>query len=94
MSMMDPYGGFAAPEEAAPQEGGGGAVEHLRQAIEHAQMAMQGEEDDQFSSEIAKAVQTLYKIMATLQKEGEAAMGVTPQHKFMARQQSGGGGGY
>jgi hypothetical protein len=69
-------------EQAPPQMT---AVDHLRQAIEHAQMAMQAEPDDQISRELSKAVQVLYGITALLQKEQEAAMGTTPAIKAMGR---------
>jgi hypothetical protein len=59
--------------------------DHLRQAIEHAQQALVGEEDDPTSAELAKAVNSLYRIFAQRQKEDEAALGVTPAHKGMAR---------
>lgn len=91
MSMMMPEG-FGPPP--MPENGGGSPTDLLRTGLDAIQQYMQSEEDDTFSKEAAKAAQILYGILSTLQKEGEAAGGIGPQHKFVARQNSGGGGGY
>jgi len=71
------------PDAPAPQNGG--AVEHLRIAIEHAQMALQAEPDDIDSQQLARVIQGLYQILASRQKESESAMGMTPAMKLLAR---------
>lgn len=89
MSDMAFGGAPAGPAPAAPQGpggGGGGAVlDHLRQAIEHAQAALQAEPDDVDSQQLAKIVQGLYAVLAGRQKEQESAMGMTPALKLLSR---------
>lgn len=79
MSILeDPYsalmGGGPPPAELAP-EPPVSAVEHLRQAIEHAQAAQVAEPDDADSQQLAKLVSGLYQILANRQKEHDQTMG-------------------
>ena len=83
--------GGLPPELAALLGGGGGAglpggappeqppemdpIEHLRQAIQHAQAALVAEPDDMDSQSLAKVVQGLYSILANRQKEQEQLLG-------------------
>ena len=90
MSMMQPEGGGLPPELAALLGGGGAGlpggappeqppemdpIEHLRQAIQHAQAALVAEPDDMDSQSLAKVVQGLYAILANRQKEQEQLLG-------------------
>ncbi len=80
MAMLG--GGGGAPSGPPPEQDLGpepapqaSAVDHLRQAIEHAQAALQLEPDDADSQNLAKVVQGLYAILAGRQKEHESLMG-------------------
>ena len=84
--MEPPMGEEAGPGGTPPDSSQDMSPEdHLREAIEHAQQALVGEEDDPTSGELSKAISSLYRIFAQRQKEDEAALGVTPAHKGMAR---------
>jgi hypothetical protein len=50
-------------------------VEHLRMAIQHAQAALVGEEDDADSQALSKLVSGLYQILAARQKDSDQTMG-------------------
>ena len=67
MAQGPPQGPQGPPEEDP--------LEHLRQAIEHAQAALQSEPDDADSQALAKVIQGLYAILANRQKEQEQLMG-------------------
>lgn len=75
--------GYAPPQGG--DGGGGGTDELLQRAAQLAEMALQNEPDRMRSQAISKALNTLYSILASAQKEEETAMGVTAQHKGMAR---------
>lgn len=69
-------------------EGGGGqmsVIDHLRQAIEHAQAALVGEKDDADSQQLAKIVQGLYQIFAQRQKEEQSVLGNPATQRVVAR---------
>jgi len=66
-------GGGAPQQDQQPD--GDAAIDHLRQAIEHAQAALQLEPDDADSQMLAKVVQGLYQILAQRQKEHEQLLG-------------------
>lgn len=69
-------GGAGAGQAAPPdQEQQMSSVDHLRAAIEHAQAALVGEPDDADSQALAKAVQGLYQILASRQKEQDSLVG-------------------
>ena len=69
-----PPGGMES--QGDPGQGqGSAAVEHLRQAIEHAQAALQAEPDDADSQMLAKVIQGLYGILSNRQKEQEQLLG-------------------
>ena len=89
--MLDPAMMGGPPPMAGPPPGFGGmpmgegppppppqqesAVDHLRQAIEHAQAALTSEPDDADSQALAKVIQGLYAILAQRQKEQEGLLG-------------------
>ena len=89
--MLDPAMMGGAPPMAGPPPGFGGmpmgegppppppqqesAVDHLRQAIEHAQAALTSEPDDADSQALAKVIQGLYAILAQRKKEQEGLLG-------------------
>ena len=87
--MLDPAMMGGAPPMGGPPPGFGGmpmgegppppqqesAVDHLRQAIEHAQAALTSEPDDADSQALAKVIQGLYAILAQRQKEQEGLLG-------------------
>ena len=64
--------GEGPPPPPSQQES---AVDHLRQAIEHAQAALTSEPDDADSQALAKVIQGLYAILAQRQKEQEGLLG-------------------
>lgn len=51
------------------------AVDHLRQAIEHAQQALQMEPDDKDSQDLSGVLQKLYAILAARQSEQDKMLG-------------------
>lgn len=61
------------PEPEAPPEMS--PLDHLRQAIEHAQAALVGEPDDADSQALSKVLTGLYAIFANRQKEQESLLG-------------------
>lgn len=65
-------GGQVPPPEPEPEAD---PIEHLRQAIKHAEAALVAEPDDADSQALAKVVQGLYAILAQRQKEHDALMG-------------------
>jgi hypothetical protein len=73
------------PPQGGPGAGGSAVIDHLRQAIDHAQAALNAEPDDVDSQNLAKIVQGLYAILAGRQKEQESAMGMTPALKLLSR---------
>ena len=76
MSGMAPPGGMEAMMGQGPPQGPSeDPLEHLRQAIEHAQAALQAEPDDADSQALAKVIQGLYAILANRQKEQQQLMG-------------------
>lgn len=52
-----------------------GPLDHLRQAIEHAQAALVDEPDDADSQALSKVIAGLYQILAQRQKEQDSLMG-------------------
>lgn len=70
------------PEDAPPELS---PLDHLRQAIEHAQAALVAEPDDADSQNLAKVVQGLYSILATRQKEEQNALGNPSLQRVLAR---------
>ena len=59
--LMEALGGAAPPQQPAPEQPAPemSAAEHLRQAIEHVQAAMQAEPDDIDSAKLAQAAKVL-----------------------------------
>ena len=88
-----PAGGPAGPEPATidvtppgggngPQDTGGPAdtaAQHLQDAIDSAQAALQGEPDSAISAKLAKIVQELYAVQADAQDSHISAMGGNPK---------------
>lgn len=70
--MGDPGMGMPPEPEPEPEMS---PIDHLRQAIEHAQAALVAEPDDVDSQNLAAAVKQLYAILASRQKEHESLMG-------------------
>ena len=60
------------PQETADPQA---AIEHLKQAIQHAQAALVSEPNDADSQSLADIVKQLYAIIAGRQKEDEKALG-------------------
>jgi hypothetical protein len=80
-------GGFA-PEQMPPEpppEPELSPLDHLRQAIEHAQAALTMEPDDADSQSLAKVVQGLYGILAQRQKEEQKMMGDPAMQRVLSR---------
>ena len=69
------------------------AIEHLKQAIEHAQAALVSEPNDQDSQALAQIVKELYAIIAGRQKEDQKAMGGAMPALQRAMMAQGAGGG-
>ena len=82
-ALMGGAGAGAAPEPEAPPEMS--PVDHLRQAIEHAQAALTAEPDDADSQALAKVVQGLYAILAQRQKEEMQVMGNPATQRVVGR---------
>lgn len=83
--MQPPMAG--PPGMAGPPQGGQppDTVELLRAALSYAQAALEAEPDDVDSQQLARVIQGLYQILASRQKEQEAALGVSPAIKSLAR---------
>jgi hypothetical protein len=82
------------PPDAAGAGPSGGSdltpAEHLQNAIDEAQAALQAEPDSGHSAKLAKVVQELYAIQADQQDSHMSAMGAEPK-KMRAMHRAGGG---
>jgi hypothetical protein len=77
--------GGPPPPEPPPEQAPASPVEHLRQAIEHAQAALTMEPDDADSQALAKVVQGLYAILAQRQKEEQQVLGNPATQRVVSR---------
>lgn len=82
MAGGDPFAGGAPQEAPAPEMS---VIEHLRQAIEHAQAALVAEPDDIDSQKLTRAVGLLYDFLAGRQKEEESVMGNAATQRVLKR---------
>lgn len=87
-------GGFPSPGMGSPgrdpgAESGGempsDPTEILRQAIEMVKEYLNTEKDDEDLAAASKVIAALQSILAKQQKETDAAVGITPQSKYMRR---------
>ena len=87
--------GLGAPLLGAPGGAGGGmpgaadnqsAEAALKQAAKALQAALNAEQDPEDKALIAKLLQGVHGLEAGRQKEQDAAMGLSAQHKFIRRQ--------
>ena len=86
-----PPGGEPSQITVTPPDSGGGqgpqdtggpadsAAQHLQDAIDSAQAALQGEPDSAISAKLAKIVQELYAVQADAQDSHISAMGGNPK---------------
>lgn len=78
-------GGAPGQPDQSSQNGGRSSVDSLRDAISALDEYRSLEADDIDLAEAAKIYAQLQKLLAKDQQEREAAMGVTPAHKGMAK---------
>jgi hypothetical protein len=93
MSIMDeipPELMGALQSEEPEEEEELSPVDHLRQAIEHAQAALTSEPDDADSAQLAKIVQGLYGILSQRQDMEDRAAGGDPKQLRTLRRAYGG----
>lgn len=83
--MLDPSMIGAGPPPGPPPQQDVSPLDHLRQAIEHAQAALVGEPDDADSQMLAKVVQGLYQILAQRQKEEQQVLGSSATQRVVGR---------
>lgn len=77
--------GAAPPDAGPPSDQGTSALDHLRQAIEHAQQALMLEPDDEDSRKLARAVQMFYEVLAERQREERQVMGNPATQRVLKR---------
>lgn len=99
-SIMDMLGGAGRPNsiqvsppggsaDSAPPSGGGSEakpIELLKQMIELAQQYIGAEKDDIDKATMTKVLAQLQQYLAKDQQDAEKAMGVTPQARFLRKQ--------
>lgn len=68
-----------------PHATGNGSSADLARAASALQSALDSEKDPEDKAEIAKLLAACHKIEADRQKEGDSAMGLSSQHKFIRR---------
>jgi hypothetical protein len=73
------------PGQGGPQQAGGDPVDNLRAALAALDDYRQNEQDEIDLAEAAKIYALIQKLLAKDQQEREAAAGVTPAHKGMAK---------
>lgn len=85
--MMDSINQDASQLDPSQQGGqqGGDPVDLLRQALDALDQYRQAENDDIDLAEAAKIYAQIQKLLAKDQQQKEAAAGVTPAHKGMAK---------
>lgn len=108
-SMLGPGGQPPDPQAAGAATSGSyptqsdPAFSALSDAAEDIQRFIQGEQDPQLKAEGAKLLAACHAIISGGEKQHDSALGLTPQLKFVQRQQAmqgaqgaqaGGGGGY
>lgn len=93
MSIMDMMGGAGAPQGTGMEEDLGPSASPSFQEILNMLQAKSVEtEDPEEQAALAKAVAAVTVLVAVQSKQEDAAMGTTPAHKFVARQQGQSGG--
>lgn len=77
-----------------PDAGGGGAAAALKAALSSIHQFVEQADDEPDKQIALQCYAKLQGILATEQKEKETALGVTPAHKMMAKQNAAQSGGY
>lgn len=95
--MGGPGGPPPAPEGQAasgPPPGAGGEEEilpEIQDVLNLIQEMLTATQDPEEQAALSAAETALTKLVLNLQKQKDAAMGTTPAHKYVARQQGAGG---
>lgn len=94
-----PGGGMGGPPPAPPMGGGGEGggegelLPEVQDVLNLIQEMLMETQDPEEQAALSAAETALTKLVLNLQKQKDAAMGTTPAHKYVARQQGAGGGG-